>query len=198
MRSGPVARYTVLQIVNLKLAWSFFIGVLSTRSSRFEIYRNDVISKVANTFFLIFFNMINWCFLGKSKQSNQMCLFAWVFLASRHCQSISCVVKISTTGLQQVSRLSWRLILHFNLGINSLLNRWIVNYSSLEQEIHVNLIVLRACLLFKQKQIDYVSHLFTLLHFESSDRFTSLFVGNQIPARLIIKSVKHYFACSIF
>lgn len=85
MRSCPVACDSVLQIVNLELARSFFLGVLCTRSSWFEVYWYDVISEVADAFFLVFLYMVYRCLLGESKQSNQMSFLARIFLTSCDC-----------------------------------------------------------------------------------------------------------------
>ncbi len=157
-----------------------------------------MISEVADALFLIFLNMVDWCFLSKSKKSDQMSFFALVFLTCCHRQRVSGVVKICASSLQIKSLLSGRLVLHFNLGINMFFNSRIVDYASLEQEIHINLVVFRCCLLFEQKQVDNVPHLLTLLNFESSLRLASGFIRDQISARLIVKSIKHYFTCSVF
>ena len=198
MWSGPITCDSVLQIIDLKLAGCFFVSLLRTRPSWFKVNWNYVISEVADALFLIFLNMVDWCFLSKSKKSDQMSFFALVFLTCCHRQRVSNVVEICASSLQIKSLLSGRLVLHFNLGINMFFNSRIVDYASLEQEIHINLVVFRCCLLFEQKQVDNVPHLLTLLNFESSLRLTSRFIRDQISARLIVKSIKHYFTCSIF
>lgn len=98
VRSCPVARNSILQIVNLELARCFFLGILCARSSWLKVDWHYVISEVADALLFILFYVVHWRFLGKSKKTNQVRFFARIFLTSRHSQCICVVVEISASS----------------------------------------------------------------------------------------------------